>query len=188
MPQIKAETYADALKKQRAAQPVPLTNAAALAIARAWRSVAMSLDIPWTMGDVYAASAYGWDPVTGVLDDDLLRREMKYPDAAAALLEADLDRLVAQAPQKGAVVINVDDVWDDVPWRQSMIKRMRSENLKAEFKIPLPMCKDGALPRRGADGKWSCDVVTIDDPVTAAAQPVMVAVVIVAAIWYLSRE
>lgn len=179
MPQIIAASAAEALAEQRRRQPAPLTNGAALAIVAAWRRLIAGWGQRWDLADTYALTAYGQ---SSPLDDSWSQRDAPFPALAVSLMEADLDRLAAAAPP-GKVELQIDDVWDDLKARDDLSRRGAMDGHKIEWKVPLPMCKGGKLPSRSKDGKWTCDVQTIDDPITTVAQPAMVLAAALIALW-----
>ena len=185
MPTIAGQTWLDVLAAQRARAPSPLTNEVAVAIVRGWRKV---MD-RWPMATAYELAAFGWDVRTGELDDDDGRRDKPYPSEAAELLEQDLEAFARRA--QGVPSVTVEDTWDDARAREDLVARAAAEHMDAHFKIPLPACKtrDGAtlLPRK-RNGKWECDPVTVDDPLTITGRGLAVVAIVLVAYWYLERR
>lgn len=183
MPVIE-DTASQAFAQQQQLQPSPLTCGAALAIVAAWRDVVASWGQRWPMADEYAIEAFGGAGGAGELDDSYARRDARYPQLAENLLMQDVARFVSQRPDS-KIKLSIVDRWDDLKWRDDLLSRENIGGVKVQFKIPVPMCKGGKLPHRNADGKWVCDVATIDDPITAVVTPAMVvgALVIAALFW-----
>jgi hypothetical protein len=161
----------------------------------------------------YQALAYGWDPDDGTLDISPTHGDEWYPDDVAAdlwgalrLMAEDGDTRGLQAmvsapdgrtylPDPGAPRIEMApvDITDEIA--HTSLVHYLDEDMGAKWKIPLPACKgpDGkpGWPRRDKSGKWTCEPVTVDDPVTHVKNKALsfaTLALIVGALWLLSDD
>lgn len=161
----------------------------------------------------YQALAYGWDPSDNTLDISPAHGDEWYPDDIAADLWGALRLMAEDADARGIRPLAVDParpthfsttltaeplvemasvaVTDNIA--HGSLPGMLRDDMAVAWKIPLPACKgpDGkpGKPRRDKNGKWKCDPVTIDDPVTIIkneAMSVVTFALMVGALWLLS--
>lgn len=156
-----------------------LTNAEALQVVRALSTAVGRAGFPlWYQ---FAAAAFGWDPTTDALDTSSTQAAGLYPvDDAVMLWAAVADAADAENSKDPAdqhrPALYFDDAWTDPLYLSDVRRALQDDGATAAFKIPLPACKDPKTgkpvgkPRRGPDGKWRCDPVTVDDPVTFAGK------------------
>ena len=127
----------------------------------------------------FAAVAYGWDPTvdSARLDNSQEQADRDYDADAAVALQLELQRITSDLDESGGKLtpeLRLDGKAFDRPGVQSEVRAaLRADGISPTFKVPLPACKDPrtgkpGIPRRNPKtGKWECEVVTIDDPVTA---------------------
>lgn len=172
-----------------------LTNAEAVTLVMGWMEAATLRRFPlWYQ---FGAVAYGWDPSTDKLDTSTARAAKLYPLEATHelwLATSDLsDVLDVDAPT--APRLALDGTFGDAVFQGQVRAALREDGAEAAFKIPLPACKDPKTgkptgkPHKDKDGKWTCDPVVIDDPLTAAKKSVFwFALMVGAGLWYLSNK
>lgn len=155
---------------------VGATNAEVVAVVSAWHDVtAAELSrAAWPQWWEHLLVAAGWEPPDTVrLTADQASRA--YPQEATEILREDLalaasimdrERL---ADQKMTIV--------DIRNRPDILMALAKEaeallRVAPAFRIPLPACKDPKSGKLGPPkkdpktGKWACDVVTVEDPVS----------------------
>lgn len=182
----------------------PLTNAEVVAIVEGVLADLGKSAMPlWYQ---YAAAAYGWAPPGVVLDaspargaalfDPELTRSFWVELDNVQMHAADNDDLDA-APGPNAVPsprLDLDASFTNPVIMGEVGAALGEDGAKTLWKIPLPACKDPKTgkpvgrPHRAPDGKWTCDPVLIDDPITAVANSVMPLVLVVGALWLLTRD
>jgi hypothetical protein len=174
------------------------TSREAMAVIAALRAAAAG-DFPlWYQ---FAAIAYGWTPDGDRLSATAAQADAIYPADAAALLQNEIGRLASTFDSRRSDPrLELDSTaFDDKATIAEVAKALRDDGAEAQFKIPLPMCKDPqtgkpAKPVKGPDGKWHCPggAVMIDDPITAlikALSKVAVPIALVAgAAWLLGQQ
>lgn len=142
----------------------------------------------WDLAYQYAAPAYGWDPARDYLVSSQQQAEADYPvDLVALLIEAARALLVPRDKyiQSGAALTFDPMAWD--AWLERVQRGLRDDGAEATFKVPVPACKGKSpFPRRDKNGKWKCDPILVDDPITAIGSSAakLGAVVLVALIAY----
>lgn len=203
-------------ERSRGARPgPPMTNAEAAAFIREWRDVSHAESPLWWQFaavaygwqpsrdelDQSAQQAARWYPPS--LVEDL----WKWARDIAAELDARND---GQPPR---VAVDLDTFGDPV-FFGGVRAQLMSDGARAAFKIPLPACRDkktgklrysrppcdkhGRGPlvgydRRGrpiyapCDKKGDCEPVAIDDPLTAIGKDVSTLLLVVGAVWLLTR-
>lgn len=154
-----------------------MTNREALAIVMALRRMARATGAEFPLWYQFAAPAYAWTPGTDVLDATDRQADEEYPADAAVQLHLELQRLTAELDDRAVKEprLEISDVFADGETQREVAAALRDDGARAEFKIPLPACKDPntGKPARPVyddrDRKWKCPggVVTIDDPITA---------------------
>lgn len=175
------------------------TNREAIAIIAAIRSAAAP-DFPlWYQ---FAAPAFGWEPGVNKLDRSEAQADREYDPSAAVLLYQEIRRIATELDdrQRREPRVELDaQTWTDATFQAEIAKALREDGAQAQFKIPLPACKDPrtgkpARPVRGSDGKWRCPggPLLIDDPITAivkALAPIALPVaLILGAAWVMSKR
>jgi hypothetical protein len=155
-----------------------LSNAEALQLVRAASISLGRARMPlWYQ---FAAVAFGWDPATDTLDTSAAQGAKLYPpDATVELWSALGDAAeAAQAdPDAARPSLYFDDAWTDPLYAADVRVALQGDGATAAFKIPLPACKDpktgkptGKPYKDPKTGKWRCDPVVVDDPVTFAGK------------------
>lgn len=174
------------------------TNREAVAIIAALRAVAPEFPL-WYQ---FAAIAYGWEPGQNKLDRSQAQADRDYDANANVMLNLEMQRIVndLDAARRPDPRIELDaQTWSDAAFQAEIAKALREDGAQAQFKIPLPACKDPktgkpAKPVKGADGKWHCPggPLLIDDPITAivkALAPIAVpAALILGAAWIMTKR
>lgn len=142
----------------------------------------------------FAAVAYGWDPTSDQLDTTSAHGDQLYPpDASVELWQAVKDAGAAADSSASHPVPSLyfDDVWADPLYAADVRRALQEDGADAAFKIPLPACKDPKTgkptgrPSKGPDGKWRCDPVAVDDPVTFAGKQFGTILVLALGAWLL---
>jgi hypothetical protein len=150
----------------------------------------------------FAAPAYGWEPGRNRLDRSDEQADRDYDANAAVMLNLELQRIAQELDEARKPDPRMDldaQSWTDVAFQGEVTKALRDDGAQAQFKIPLPACKDPktgkpAKPVKGPDGKWHCPggPLLIDDPITAiikALAPIAVpAALILGAAWLMSKR
>lgn len=154
-----------------------LSNREALAIVMALRRTAQRHGAAFPLWYQFAAPAYAWTPGSDVLDATDRQAEAEYPPDATVQLHLEIQRLTADLDEANAPDprIELEDTFMEAETQREVAAALRDDGARAEFKIPLPACKDPQTgkPARPVyddrDRKWKCPggVVTIDDPITA---------------------
>lgn len=175
------------------------TNREAIAVIAAVRAVA-SADFPlWYQ---FAAPAYGWEPGRNKLDRSEPQGDRDYEANAAVMLQLEIQRIFNDLDERRKADPRLDidaQSWTDATLQAEVAKALREDGAQAQFKIPLPACKDPktgkpARPVKGEDGKWRCPggPLLIDDPITAivkALAPIAIpAALILGAAWVMSKR
>lgn len=175
------------------------TNREAIAVIAGVRAAAPAEFPLWYQ---FAAIAYGWNPDTSKLDRTAAQADRDYDANAAVQLNLEIQRITQEldARRKADPRIDLDEQsWSDVTFQAEVTKALREDGAHAQFKIPLPACKDPktgkpARPVKGSDGKWRCPggPLLIDDPITAiikALAPIALpAALILGAAWVMSKR
>lgn len=167
-----------------------LTNAEALQLVRAVSTAVSRARFPlWYQ---FAAVAFGWDPAVDVLDTSAAQGERMYPPAALVELWAAVDGAANSANDDGpSPSLYFDDSWGDALYAADVRRALRDDGASAAFRIPLPACTDPVTgkpvgkPHRGPDGKWRCDPVSVDDPVTFAGKQFGTVALLILGAWLL---
>lgn len=195
-----------------AGTPAPrITNAEAIQLIRAYLAAADSASVKFALWYAYAAIAYGWDPPTDTaLDATASRADSSYvPDVCVALW-MELHRITQLLDGTGEDArLDLDSVADfaDASWLEQLKAQLDSDGVDATFKIPTPFCRDAKTgkqripypscdtkdpitgkPWRKCDKPGDCELVTVDDPITAAVKSLMPLALVVGAIWLLTRD
>lgn len=172
-----------------------LTNAEALQLVRAWTLAHTRAAFPlWYQ---FAAVAYGWDPESDALDTSTKQAAAMYADpgelwAQLAQLATDGDNTEVDQTYPS---LYFDDVWTDPTFAGDVRKALRDDGADAQFKIPLPACKDPKTgkpvgkPRKDPKtGKWRCDPVVVDDPITHAGKHVLAIAAAIGLLWLVMSD
>ncbi len=174
-----------------------LTNADAVRLIRGWSDEASRTLFPlWYQ---FAAVAYGWDPAndtTNALDASAARGTELYPVEATVMLWTELHRIaeLLDNDRKETPRLYTDGTFADPFYADEVRTALAGDGATVQFKIPLPACKDPKTgkpvgrPHKGKDGKWTCDPVLIDDPITALMKSLMPLALVVGAVWLLTRK
>lgn len=146
----------------------------------------------------FAATAYGWYDVNDKLDLSAKQGERLYPlDLTIDLWRNLLVWAQWQDEEKRAQPrLDMDGQFADATFAAQVRVALNEDGAKAEWKIPLPACKDvnGKPVRPKLDpktGKLKCPngVVLIDDPITAVGKavisPFLTLAAIGAVLWWL---
>lgn len=155
-------------------RPPKLTNAEALKVIMAMYEAAGVNGFPlWYQ---YAAVAYGWSPERDRLDTSAKRAAAWYPEdvtrelfLAMSGLALDLEVRAPSLPRW-----NLDAEFSDPTIQGLVANALRQDGATVAWKIPLPACKDPKTgkptgrPHKDKNGKWTCDPVVVDDPITKA--------------------
>lgn len=188
-----------------------MTNAEAVSFIREWNNVSHGLGkLAWQ----FAAVAYGWDPKRDTLNRSSQQSERWYPMtpevfAWAGSIARELDERADQPPR-----IAVDrDTFRDPTFYGHVREQLQQDGARAAFKIPTGMCKDksgkarpsrppcdknGRGPLMGYDraGKpvyapcdkpGDCEPELLDDPVTHVGNQLTMLLLVVGAVWLLTR-
>lgn len=169
------------------------TNREAAAIVASLREVAARVG-GFPLWYQFAAAAFGWDPDTDKLDRSKAQGDRWYPQDAATQLAAEIKRIAGrmsddrQQPRAEARLTLDDAMFDDAGFAAEVASSLSQDGAKAEFKIPLPACKDPKtgkprFPAPDKDGKWKCDPVIVDDPITAVGKDLLPVALVLFAIW-----
>jgi hypothetical protein len=171
-----------------------VTNAEAVQMIRAWRIAVGGARFPlWYQ---FAAVAYGWDPP----DNDTLDAQDPdawYPTDVNVALWVELHRVSLASDDIAPVRLDVDDLggYTDPGFMLSIRDALAGDGASAQFKIPLPACKDpktgkpvGRPHRDPKTGKWRCDPVTIDDPITYIGKSFASTLLILGLVWFLASD
>lgn len=170
-----------------------LTNAEALQLVRAWTLARSRARFPlWYQ---FAAVAYGWDPAHDTLDTSSAQGSRPYPSDATSELWAAMVQLAAEADSDNTsptASLYFDDAWSDPTLAADVRNALRGDGADAAFKIPLPACKDpktgkpvGKPQRDPKTGKWRCEPVAVDDPITHAGKHVFAIAAVILSLWWL---
>lgn len=171
-----------------------LTSREAVQLVRAFSSARGRASFPlWYQ---FAAVAFAWNPSTDTLDTSTARGAKQYPAEATAELWRALHTLADEADAEqghGAPSLYFDvDPWGDPLFAGDVRRALQGDGADAQFKIPLPACKDpktgkpiGKPTRDPVTGKWKCEPVAVDDPVTHAGNQVVTLVLLGLAAWAL---
>lgn len=168
LPQVvTASAWSTVVQQVWAATAGKPTNAEAVAILMGLLAELGSARVPlWYQ---YAAAAYDWAPGR---DLDVTQAQSTRPYPLASELWSWLRDVAARADTERVPTprLDLDATWRDLV-TQGTVKRALDEDAGAQWKIPLPACKDPKtgkprFPVIGPDGKLTCDVVTVDDPIT----------------------
>lgn len=160
------------------------TNREAVAVIEATRQAAKS-GSSFPLWYQFEAVAYGWDPSADAdrLDNSATQADRDYDATASVALQLDLmrvyDELDAAASEPGSKwKLKPSLALDESAFTSKGVQgelrsALAADGMTPQFKIPLPACKDpktgkpGLPTRNPRTGKWECEPVTIDDPVTA---------------------
>ncbi len=166
------------------------SNREALAVVGALRELGKGTRDGFPLWYQFAAAAYGWSPASDKLDSTTSQADGVYPADDATELNAELERIVTaldvtQHPNPRMALV---DIFDRSSFKDEVRTALKQDGARAEFKIPLPACKDPstgkpAKPVRDPrTRKWICPggPVTIDDPITALLKSLMVVAIPVA--------
>lgn len=160
-----------------------LTNGQAVTLIMAWmQAVGPSVDVSWSLWYQLAAVAYGWSPESDRLITTTRQRDAWYPGALAVELWMQTQAL-AEMLDKGqtfpeGVSLALDGDFADPTFQGQVASALRQDGASVAWKIPLPACKDPKTgkptgrPHKDKNGKWTCDPVVVDDPITRAKQSV----------------
>lgn len=171
-----------------------LTNSEALQLVRAWSQATTRAG--WPLWYQFAAVAFGWDPSADTLDTSAAQAARPYPADATAELWVALAGLAAQLDRgDNTAALYTDQEWADPLFAADVRNALVGDGADAQFKIPIPACKDPATgkpvgkPRRDpATGKWRCDPVVVDDPVTHAGRQLGGAAAVILLLWFLLSD
>lgn len=185
-----------------------LTNVEAVKLIRAYRAAVVGTSTMFQLWAQYAAIAYGWDPPsTDALDASPLQADASYvPDVCVALW-MELHRITLDLDRSGSIAtLELDGGFADAEWLADLRSVLRADGADAQFKIPMPFCRDkrtgrSRVPRPPCDtrdpltGKpWGkcdepgdCEAVMVDDPVTALVKSLWPLALVVGALWLLSQ-
>lgn len=176
------------------------TNREAMAVISALRAAAGTAAFPlWYQ---FAAIAYGWTPDNDRVVATAAQADEIYPADAAVQLQGEIQRITGDfdLEHRGEPRLELDsDAFGDRATILEARQALRDDGADAQFKIPLPACKDPktgkpARPVKGSDGKWRCPggPLLIDDPITAiikALAPIALpAALILGAAWVMSKR
>lgn len=190
-----------------------MTNREAVAFIREWRDVSHAKSDLWWQ---FAAVAYGWDPRRDELRTDSKQAERWYsPELTADLWEwargiaRALDERNDGTPPR--IAVNKDTFADPV-FIGNVRARLLDDGARAAFKIPTGYCKDkkgrkrfpnapcdkhGRGPlvgyKRGrpiyapCDRQGDCAPEFVDDPISVVVGNVSTLLLVVGAVWLLTR-
>lgn len=181
------------------------TNREAVAVVAGLRELGRGAAGGFPLWYQFAAVAYAWEPGRASLDATERQADELYPAEQAAQLAGELKRVVGDLESKRHPEprFAIADVFDRAAFQAEVAGALAQDGADAQFKIPLPACKD---PRTGRPtrpvkdpqtGKWSCPggVVTVDDPITAIvkslsklAVPIAIALVAYGALYERTRR
>lgn len=162
-----------------------ITNGQAVTLIMGWMMAAGPRAVNSTFALWYqlAAVAYGWTPERDKLDTSAKRRDAWYPGEVAielwmqsSALASQLD--IAAGGKDAGAILALDGSFDDPTFQAQVAAALRDDGASATWLIPLPACKDPKTgkptgrPHRDKNGKWTCDPVVIDDPITRAKKSV----------------
>lgn len=147
----------------------------------------------WPLWYQFAAAAYGWDPSADTFATTTKQREAWYPDELLVEFWMSLMELTRELDFAGVANprLDLDGRFGDVVFQGEVKSALSDDGADIAFKIPIPACKDPKTGKPGwpkrdpKTGKWTCDVVTIDDPVTVVKSDIGRTLLIVAALWLL---
>lgn len=150
-----------------------LTNADAVALIQAWLSAVPDARKRFPLWYQFAAIAYGWSVERDKLDTSAARGARLYPTAAAQELWRATSELSLALDAEGVPSprLETDGRFDDLVFAGSVAAALREDGAEASWVIGFGGCKgpDGkpSKPRRNPDtGKWECEPVPVEDPVT----------------------
>lgn len=159
-----------------------LTNGEAVTLIMGWMfAVGPSVSSSWALWYQLAAVAYGWSPDRDRLDTSAKQRDAWYPPELALELYFQLDGLATTLDGggiPGSVELPLDGSFSDPSFQGQVRSALMDDGASATWLIPLPACKDPKTgkptgrPHRDKNGKWTCDPVVIDDPVTKVKKSV----------------
>ena len=161
-----------------------LTNGEAVTLIMGWMfAVGPSVNSSWALWYQLAAVAYGWSPERDKLDTSAKQRDAWYPGELALELFFQLDALAttldkSHPPSTDSVELPLDGSFSDPSFQGQVRAALLDDGASATWLIPLPACKDPKTgkptgrPHRDKNGKWTCDPVVIDDPVTKVKKSV----------------
>lgn len=120
------------------------------------------------------AYAYAWNPTTGAMTSTPAQGARILPDDVAVDLWVMLDELAVALDAEGEPNprLAMDGRFDDVVFRGEVMRALDGDGASVNFQIPLPACKHPktgkpSYPRKDPKtGRWTCDPVTVDDPIT----------------------
>lgn len=158
-----------------------LTNGQAVTLIMGWMmAVGPTVNTSWALWYQLAAVAYGWSPERDKLDTRAKRRDAWYPGELAVELWMQLDALAFTLDKSnvGQVELALDGSFDDPSFQGQVRAALNDDGASATWLIPLPACKDPKTgkptgrPHRDKNGKWTCDPVVVDDPITKVKKSV----------------
>lgn len=180
-----------------------LTNGQAVTLIMGWMfAVGPRVDITWSLWYQLAAVAYGWTPDRDRLDTSTRQRDAMYPGVLAVELWMQTAAL-ADVLDKGklspdGVTLALDGDFSDPTFQGQVASALRQDGATVQWQIPLPACKDPKTgkptgrPHKDKNGKWTCDPVVIDDPITRAGKSVngflMTLAVVAFVVWMSDNE
>lgn len=188
--------FTDARGRSYTDQKYPrITNGQAVTLIMGWMMAAgSSVNSDFALWYQLGAIAYDWDPARDRLDTSKARRDAWYPaDASLELwmqaqaLAWQLDKAEGHPASAEQVELSLDGSFDDPSFQGQVRAALRADGAQAQWKIPLPACKDPKTgkpgkPHKDKNGKWTCDPVVVDDPITRAKQSVNGFLVLVAVV------
>jgi len=159
-----------------------MTNREALALIAALRVVAAMTSEGFPLWYQFAAVAYGWNPTTDTFDVSQKQADRLYPADDATELQLAMQRLTTALDRERSDVdarLELDDNgFFDILVQGDVRRALLEDGATVAFKIPVPSCKDpktgrptGKPQRDPKTGKWTCEPVLVDDPVTAVGKP-----------------
>lgn len=160
-----------------------LTNGQAVTLIMSWMfAVGTKVDTKWALWYQLAAVAYGWTPDRDRLDTSTRQRDAWYPGVLTIELWMQLDALSSMLDggktSPAGVTLALDGDFSDPTFQGQVASALRGDGATVQWKIPLPACKDPKTgkptgrPHKDKNGKWTCDPVVVDDPITRAKQSV----------------
>jgi hypothetical protein len=156
-----------------------LTNGEVITLVMAWMEAATPTRFPlWYQ---FAALAYGWTPDNDRIDTSAKRRDALYPTDIGHELWMTTNNLsdTLQAETPANPRLDMDGRFDDVVFQGQVRAALMSDGAQAKWVIGFAGCKDPktgkpGLPKKNPKtGKWECNPVVIQDPITRPARNIL---------------
>jgi len=189
-----------------------MTNAEAVSFIREWRDVSSSGGRLWSQ---FAAVAYGWNPTSDTMNRTAAQGARWYAMTPEVLAWAQgiADELDTRSDVPPRISVN-RDTFGDAVFFGNVRSQLQQDGARAAFKIPTGACKDKTGKKRyirppcdkhgrgplvgydragkpmyaACDRPGDCEPETIDDPITYLGNQFGTLLLVLGAVWLLTRK